>query len=75
MTGLAILYLGAVMIAAILGGELDEHVRERRAEGWDAAACVAVLLDNIPAADVAIRRAWRLARRSTGSWWRPIRRR
>jgi len=48
-------------VASQVENELDEYMRERHAEGWDAAVRVALLIDDIPAADVAIRRAWRLA--------------
>lgn len=41
--------------------QLDEYMHEHNIEGWQAAERTAVLLDNTPASEVAIRRAWRLA--------------
>lgn len=46
--------------------QLQEYMHEHRLEGWEAAERVLVLLDNTPASEVAIRRAWRLAHAFNG---------
>ncbi|MGE0598854.1 MAG: sensor histidine kinase KdpD [Dehalococcoidia bacterium] len=46
--------------------QLHEYMHEHRLEGWQAAERVLVLLDNTPASEVAIRRAWRLAHAFNG---------
>lgn len=48
-------------VATQVEQELDDFMRERRAEGTDAAQHVALLIDSIEHADVALRRAWRIA--------------
>ncbi|MCC6382232.1 MAG: sensor histidine kinase KdpD [Dehalococcoidia bacterium] len=46
--------------------QLHEYMHEHRLEGWEAGERVLVLLDNTPASEVAIRRAWRLAHAFNG---------
>lgn len=46
--------------------QLQEYMHEHRLEGWEAGERVLVLLDNTPASEVAIRRAWRLAHAFNG---------
>ena len=46
--------------------QLHEYMREHRLEGWQAAERILVFLDNTPASEVAIRRAWRLAHAFNG---------
>ncbi len=46
--------------------QLQEYMHEHHLEGWEAAERVLVLLDNTPASEVAIRRAWRLAHAFNG---------
>ncbi|MEI7925774.1 MAG: sensor histidine kinase KdpD [Chloroflexota bacterium] len=48
-------------VAEQVEDELGAYMRERRAEGWDAAPRVALLLTDLEVADTALRRAWRLA--------------
>ena len=40
---------------------LTAYMHNHRIEGWEAGGRVLVLLDNTPASEVAVRRAWRLA--------------
>ncbi|MGK2965005.1 MAG: sensor histidine kinase KdpD [Tepidiformaceae bacterium] len=46
--------------------QLGEYMREHRLEGWEAGERSLVLLDNTHAAEVALRRAWRLAHGMNG---------
>ncbi len=46
--------------------QLHEYMTEHRLEGWEAGERILVLLDNTPASEVAIRRAWRLAHAFNG---------
>ena len=46
--------------------QLQEYMHEHRLEGWEAVERVLVLLDNTPASEVAVRRAWRLAHAFNG---------
>jgi len=48
-------------VAETVEQDLDEYMREHNLEGWETAERVVVLLDNTPASEVAVRRAWRLA--------------
>jgi two-component system sensor histidine kinase KdpD len=48
-------------VAAQVEQQLDEYMHEHQLEGWATGERVAVLLDNTPTSEVAIRRAWRLA--------------
>jgi two-component system sensor histidine kinase KdpD len=47
--------------------QLGEYMREHKLEGWEAGERVLVLLDNTPASEVAVRRAWRLAHAVNGT--------
>ncbi len=46
--------------------QLQTYMHEHRLEGWEAGERVLVLLDNTPATEVTIRRAWRLAHAFNG---------
>jgi two-component system sensor histidine kinase KdpD len=46
--------------------QLHEYMHEHKLEGWEVGERVLVLLDNTPASEVAIRRAWRLAHAFNG---------
>lgn len=48
-------------VATEVEQQLNEYMHEHRLEGWEAGERVMVLLDNTPASEVAVRRAWRLA--------------
>jgi two-component system sensor histidine kinase KdpD len=41
--------------------QLNEYMREHELKGWETGERCLVLIDNTPASEVAIRRAWRLA--------------
>ncbi|OAI39287.1 hypothetical protein AYO38_07985, partial [bacterium SCGC AG-212-C10] len=46
--------------------QLHDYMQEHQLKGWEAGERVIVLLDNTPASEVAIRRAWRLAHAFNG---------
>jgi two-component system sensor histidine kinase KdpD len=47
--------------------DLQEYMHEHGLEGWEADERCLVLIDNTPAAEVALRRAWRMASAFHGS--------
>ncbi|HKS92338.1 MAG TPA: histidine kinase, partial [Tepidiformaceae bacterium] len=57
----ALRQLALQRVSSEVGQQLTAYMHEHRIEGWEAGGRVLVLLDNTPAAEVAVRRAWRLA--------------
>jgi two-component system sensor histidine kinase KdpD len=47
--------------------QLQEYMHEHRLEGWETGEGCLVVLDNTPAGEVALRRAWRMASAFRGS--------
>lgn len=57
----ALRQLALQRVALEVEQQLGEYMHEHSLEGWEAGECVLVLVDNTPASEVAVRRAWRLA--------------
>ena len=57
----ALRQLALQRVATEVEQQITEYMHEHRLEGWEAGERVLVLLDNTPASEVAVRRAWRLA--------------
>ena len=57
----ALRQLALQRVASEVEQQITEYMHDHRLEGWEAGEKVLVLLDNTPASEVAVRRAWRLA--------------
>jgi two-component system sensor histidine kinase KdpD len=57
----ALRQLALQRVSSEVSQQLTAYMHSHRIEGWEAGGRVLVVLDNTPASEVAVRRAWRLA--------------